>query len=353
MIAGADFFAGAPPNPAPVVPPRAAVQPELRELVQQLKQLGKGKATEGIYRQLVRQGAEAGVTAEEFRAGLLAAGLKASRASELAGILDHCDATEMFLHPRQAWSFREVLRLARGQSPRVAKTKAERLLALAEELVVLAAIGDPWPFECGLFRLHFVPGGTVPELPAPEAATPAEITSAGPDEHLGIPLAPEIEEQLTRLTRHSGLSRADAAVELLQRAPWSELFAAIPPAAPIAERKFIPAPESRSFKLPPQQPATPPPPETFPVHRRKNARAFSLQRRKTPGRTPAYVCRLPVDLPAPLAAQLTQLGNACGLSRPEMANWLLEPDPMARVRAVQDALAAARAEQNANPNFRG
>lgn len=320
----------------------ARIQAELRELVQQLKQLATTKATEGLYRQIVRQGWESELSAEEFHDGLLAAGLKASRASELAAILDHCGACERFLHPQFRLSFRAALGVARGQTGRQAKPAADRLGAIAEALVAGAAGRGIGPYDCGLFRLRFIPAASGAEAPA-AAAVPEEAPPTAPDEHLGLPLAPEIEEKLTRLARNSGLSRAKTAVELLQRAPWAALFAALAPVTPGPRPEAPPAPGPRPAELPPQQPATPPPPATFPLHCRKGARGFSLQRRKTSVRTPAYVCRLPVDLPADLAARLTQLGQACGLSRPEIAIWLLAPDPVPRVQSEQAALAQARA----------
>lgn len=318
------------------VPPQAPGpwQDQLRQLVQELRQFRQTQQAQGIYRAIVAHGliaAQHGVTPEAYRHRLQSAGLKPSRASELVTILKHPEAAADFTRAQTPIGIRLALKRARISEPQppapaaTARTRGHTQLAkLAPVLIASFSAEHAGAIECGLFRLRFISGPPTPKPPCdPNPVVPqATVVS------VGIPLFPDAEEKLAHLALRSGLSRAETAVLLLQRAPWSALFAAIPP-----------------------QSATPdsPAPAPRPAPRQKPAPMFSLHRRKHPVRTPADVCRLAVKMSADLAARLTRLGQGCGRSRPETATLLLEPAPLERLAALAAARAAARQERGEPP----
>lgn len=315
----------ADPTPAPDGWPD-----RLRQLVQDFKALRQTRRTQGIYREFVRHGlaaAQEGIAPEAYRLRLQAAGLKSNRASEVIAIVKRPEVAAEFTRTDRPIGIRSALRQIRpaasappAPGPAAPRARARKqLLTSAPRLVAGPDGARPWSLDCGLFRLRFIPGASAPESPAdPESDIPPAN-----DVSLGIPLFPPIEAQLAQLAQRSGLNRAETARVLLQRAPWAELWAAIPPA--------------------PEPPASGPPAEASP--RQKSAPLFSLHRRKHPVRTPADVCRLAVRIPAELAARLTQLGEGCGRSRPEAALLLLERAPLERLEALAAARATARRER--------
>lgn len=306
---------------------------QLTELIAELRQLRAAAAKDGAYRRLIRCADEHHLDADVFGERLRQAGLHASTASKLAKLYSSAEARSGFLHPQTPLSFRAACRCAAGQ-PAATTTKSvtDRDARLQEKLAKdCAQLLAQWPagipcITCGVFVL-----AVAGEPPAPrDPATGVETRLA----RLELRVAPETEELLRRLARRSSLTIPQTAGLLLDHAPLDQLVALTEEHA----RRVGQDPSARQNLLranPAAQKLS-----------RTNAAPQNLRRTKNKIRSVPDVWRFSVPCDQPQLDRLRQVAEACGLSLAELANWLLEPEPVER---VQHCLATLRELAGTDP----